>query len=276
MKRIRLSALLTALLLLLSLGSPAFADAVEEPFWDLAYDVNYDVYVKSSDGLGLNVRYGPGTNYELSYWQDGMGPIPDGTKVHILKECTSDYGNKWGLISEEIGEYDYYGWIYLPETVKDRPIVSWSVDYMVYSNSADGLGLNLRKGPGSNYDLIGVSAIPDNTQLHVTQESDSEFGNRWGYVEYNGSQGWIYLPETSAQPLPSPEPTPEAAEPTPAPTPEATPEPSEEPAPAPSGVTEPGQSASVYTPLMLAMAGICVLCVALAAAVILLLLKRKK
>lgn len=66
----------------------------------------------------------------------------------------------------------------------------WGVDYYVYVATPDG-GLNLRSGPGVYYELL--TAVPDYVQLHITQESSAN----WGYTDYMGYYGWVYLGQTT-------------------------------------------------------------------------------
>ncbi len=95
----------TVIVLLLLSVIPAFADAAvwpEEP-------ADYYVYVATPDG-GLNLRYGPGTEYErvIDY------RIPDGEKLYIRAKS----GN-WGFT-----EYDgYYGWVALKQTSDKPPVI---------------------------------------------------------------------------------------------------------------------------------------------------------
>lgn len=66
----------------------------------------------------------------------------------------------------------------------------WGVDYYVYVATPDG-GLNLRTGPGVYYELL--TTVPDYVQLHITQESSAG----WGYTDYMGFYGWVYLGQTT-------------------------------------------------------------------------------
>ena len=52
--------------------------------------------------------------------------------------------------------------------------------------SADGDGLSLRSGPGSDNDILDL--IPDGTTLVILEEQDG-----WGRVEYDGTEGWVSL-----------------------------------------------------------------------------------
>jgi uncharacterized protein YraI len=47
-------------------------------------------------------------------------------------------------------------------------------------------GLNLRAGPGSNYDVILV--IPDNSTVTISTAVNDE---EWYYVAFDGADGWV-------------------------------------------------------------------------------------
>lgn len=157
----------------------AFADA-------MAFDMKeagYYVYVSTPDG-GLNMRYGPGTDYDRVTTER----IPDGTKLYI--EYVS--GN-WG--------YTVYngedGWIALKQTSTKLPDASSfkkeKAGYYVYVATPDG-GLNMRSGPSTNYGKVMSERIPDEAELYIEYVS----GN-WGYTEYNGNKGWVALKQTTTE-----------------------------------------------------------------------------
>lgn len=67
-------------------------------------------------------------------------------------------------------------------------------DYYVYVATPDG-GLNMRYGPGTEYDKVMPERIPDNVRLYIKYKS----GN-WGYTAYNGNDGWVALRQTTTTP----------------------------------------------------------------------------
>ena len=184
-----------------SMAVTAFSDAA-------SYDMNpagYYVYVLTPDG-GLNMRHGPGTEYGKAM----SGTIPDYTKLYI--EYTS--GN-WGYTNYN----GNYGWVALKQTTTNPPSSAKKVPeksyagYYVYVATPDG-GLNLRRGPSTDYDTAIVGRIPDGTPLYIEETSDN-----WGYTNYNGIYGWVALKQTTKTPpvvsekAPEPPVTQEAAEP---------------------------------------------------------------
>lgn len=52
-------------------------------------------------------------------------------------------------------------------------------------NAADGL--NMRKGPGTNYDKI--AGIPDKTKVSDIGNTSAQPG--WVYIQYNSTEGWV-------------------------------------------------------------------------------------
>lgn len=62
-------------------------------------------------------------------------------------------------------------------------------------SSLDGLGVNLRSGPDSSYETVRDNPIPDGTVLAITYQTTSLKNSWWGYTEYDGVSGWVYLDE---------------------------------------------------------------------------------
>lgn len=52
--------------------------------------------------------------------------------------------------------------------------------------NADGSGLTLREGPDS--DSENLTIIPDGTEVEILDVQDN-----WGYINYGGMEGWIFL-----------------------------------------------------------------------------------
>lgn len=266
MKKKQLWAILCVLVLAFTLAGSALADAMVEPYWDLAYSVDYDVYIVSGNGKGLAPHSGPGSNYGTN-----GAAIPDGTRVHIVEECTSDYGNKWGLVNDDL----YWGWIYLADT-SPTPVETWEVDYIAYILTDDGTGLNIRMGPDVHYDKID-GLVPDGTRLHVMKEGRLGNGKVWGYVEYhNGKHGWLTLSYVTTEP---------PATPTPAPVLPATPVPTQEAVIAPVVETpeasalppqQESHSDGAYTLMAVAVLVASVACLSVAAALVIFALSKKK
>ena len=296
------------LVLTLCAGTFALADAAVEEFWNYAYTVDKTIYVNASDGLGLFMRYGPGTEYG----KVNSRTIPNGTAVHISRECTAENGWKWGYCNYTFpgNSYEDSGWICLVETTMKAPAAKPApapataervVDRVLYIAASDGLGLYMRTGPGTDYSKVNSRTIPNGTALHITREVTAANGWTWGWCSYQfpGSSapasGWCCLVETTTQapsaPVQQAAPVQQPVEPVqdsePAVTEQAPPEeaPAEEPEEtAPEETVEPQsepqeqesqtRAPAAYSSMALVLIGIIVGIVA-AAAVLLIVTRRK-
>ena len=73
---------------------------------------------------------------------------------------------------------------------------AYPADYDVIVTAPDG-GVNLRSGPGTEYDKLLSNMIPNDIILHVQKEAQASNGNYWGYTNYNGTYGWIALTQVN-------------------------------------------------------------------------------
>lgn len=71
-----------------------------------------------------------------------------------------------------------------------------SLLYNVQVSASDG-GVNMRSGPGIEYDKVLPEAIPNGNVLEVYVEHIASNGNYWGYTNYNGIEGWIALTQVT-------------------------------------------------------------------------------
>jgi|GEM_PF-2521129 len=282
----------------------ALADAAVEEYWNYAYAVDRTVYPDTSDGLGLYMRYGPGT----SYGKVNSRTIPNGTPVHITRECTAENGWKWGYGSYTFpgNSYTDTGWICLVETTSSAPAQSQpsgsaatqprAVDRVLYIQTRDGLGLYMRTGPGTEYSKVNSRTVPNGTAIHITQEVTAANGWNWGWCSYqfpgrnSADSGWCCLVETTTaaptaqtpvqqeEPPAQTEPAQEipAAEPAPGEEPaSAQEEPTEEPAEPEVQPEEPAPApAGTYSSMALVIIGV-VVGVAAAAAVLAIFNRRR-
>ena len=98
--------------------------------------------VKITTGC-LNIRKGPGTNYSTT------GQIQDRGTYTIVAESDGPGASKWGKLKSGVG------WISLDYTSKNdslTPGPSGKVLGLYIVNTP--AGLNVRKGPGTNYDIV--------------------------------------------------------------------------------------------------------------------------
>lgn len=119
-----------------------------------------------------------------------------------------------------------------------------AVEYDVQVSAPDG-GVNIRYGPGVEYDRLVDSMIPNGVILHVTSQAQASNGNYWGYTYYNGIYGWIALTQVSRiESVPTPVP----ATPEPVALPQETPVVTEVPTETPTVTTEaPTETPAVTT-----------------------------
>ena len=117
-------------------------------------------------GNQLNVRSGPGTNY------DRVASMNVGERVNILEQFTIG-GTKWGCIDK--------GWICL-----DYVYIDGTTGENSGTGTVTGDGLNIRTGPGTTYGTNGSLNKGDTVKI-LTQ---IKIGNTiWGCI----NKGWISM-----------------------------------------------------------------------------------
>ncbi len=60
-------------------------------------------------------------------------------------------------------------------------------------------GTSLRKGAGTEYGLLGESAIPAGVTLEISDVMQNAAGEEWGYTQYGGMSGWVSLADTEKE-----------------------------------------------------------------------------
>lgn len=133
--------------------------------------VSFDVKVTSLNGL--NMRSGAGTGYDIK------GAVPYNKSLHIIRKTTGG-GYTWGY-TEYMG---VTGWIALDYTEK------YTMKVRVTSSD----GLNIRKGAGLNYEVVGAVQFGFVMKVYERKYAD---GYTWGYVSLKGgTKGWVALDYT--------------------------------------------------------------------------------
>lgn len=144
------------------------------------------MYVTSEDGLLL--RKGPGTENDVVYLMTYGQEIQVEKTENGWANATVDGQNGWCSMEyltenkDEIKKKE-------ESTAKSDPGKLVEPEYTSeaglhgYVDSKEGL--NMRYGPGPDYDVIAV--IPDKTELTELGWSES-----WVYVQYKGQYGWIH------------------------------------------------------------------------------------
>ncbi|GEM_PF-719944 len=125
----------------------------------------------------LNVRNGPGTNY------DKIGSLGPGATVTVIEKEGNwykiEYNGGVGYVSADYIEITGGDPAVVPETPSETPSSSSSFDVIITASS-----LNVRTGPGTNYDKIG--SLSQGASAKVLEEKDG-----WYRIEYEGKEGWI-------------------------------------------------------------------------------------
>ena len=121
-------------------------------------------------GNGLNVRSGPGTNYQ------SVNSLGFGTRVNILQRIT--LGDvTWGCING--------GWISL-----DHVYIDGTEGVGAGEGTCNGNNVNIRSGPGTTYAAVGTANLNDYIKIYA----QIEMGNiTWGYVERGNVKGWMSM-----------------------------------------------------------------------------------
>ncbi|MBP3650875.1 MAG: SH3 domain-containing protein [Clostridia bacterium] len=137
--------------------------------------VSGNATVVSSNGYGVRLRVGPGTNYRV------IRKFPVGTPATILQS-----GNYWCKIS--IGGYTGYMMSQFLSTYggstggSSSGSVSYVGDATIWSGN--GYGVRLRTGPGKEYSKIGVYSV--GTQVKIITK-----GAVWDYIEVGSRRGYM-------------------------------------------------------------------------------------
>ena len=131
------------------------------------------------------MRKGPGTEYEV------VTEVPGKTKLNVYGESHNwsevEYNGKRGYIS------NYY--LLASPDAKDTVAASTEKATVELGTMYINSGVNLRKGPGKEYDVIDT--MPKGAAVEVIGSE-----NGWIKVKYNGKEGFMgssYLSKTKPQ-----------------------------------------------------------------------------
>lgn len=121
-------------------------------------------------GTQLNVRSGPGTEY------DSVGSLNKGDSVNILERIKIGK-TTWGCTKT--------GWVSMDYVDTDGKGVETTTDG-AGSGKVIGDTVNVRSGPGTDYEVIGSVKFGDKVTISETSTSD---GVKWGKI----GKGWISM-----------------------------------------------------------------------------------
>ena len=131
----------------------------------------YQVYVTSRNGKGVNLRSGPGKGYA------SIGFYSVGTSATMIS-----YGSSWSYIY--IGNRYGYMMSEFLTTTRPTPQPYYPVVGGSYVVSANGRNVNLRVSPSTGSQVI--AAYPVGTRLNIISR-----GSDWYFVEINGQYGYM-------------------------------------------------------------------------------------
>ncbi len=162
----KISSLLLALILILCLAVPAFADMGAPEF------IEYNATVSNPDGV------------KDLYGEDVT--IPYGAQVRVTgeygDECRVIYGNGYYSVDKnDLTASDDGSPASKPQKYDSKTTL------IVMSEK----GTEIKKGHGYAYETIAT--IPEGTEFTVSSgDSSSVFNGTWSWVSYDGNEGWVY------------------------------------------------------------------------------------
>ncbi|MCQ2476928.1 MAG: hypothetical protein MJ125_03735 [Clostridia bacterium] len=162
----KISALFLAVILVLCLAVPAFADMGAPEF------IEYNATVTNPDGA-------------KTLYNDDDELIPCGAQVRVIGE----YGNECSIFYEN----DYYSVNKNDLTASDNgsDVQPQKYDNKVTLKVMAKKGTDIKNGHGYAYKTIAT--IPEGTEFTVSSgDSASVFDGAWSWVSYEGNEGWVY------------------------------------------------------------------------------------
>lgn len=133
---------------------------------------NIPATVVSANGLGVRLRTGPSTAYGV------LAVYPVGTSATILKA-----GSYWHYV--RIGyNTGYMMSQFLSTSGSTVNPPATAAGYTAYVTSENGLGVRLRKGPGTGYGVLGLYSV--GTKVTVL-----EHGSTWDYIRIGTRTGYM-------------------------------------------------------------------------------------
>lgn len=133
-----------------------------------------------ADGSTLYVRSGPGTSYsKLGYLADG--------KTFTITGKAQDSAGTWWYRTTYNGKTGY-----LCSTFVKTKTSSGAVESTQQDTGKVNVGssvLNVRKGPGTNYGVIGT--LKNGTAVNISANAKDSAGTVWYKISYNGTYGYV-------------------------------------------------------------------------------------
>ena len=139
------------------------------------------------EGGETNIRKGPGTKYEI------VEKVPDGMFINYVPGTNGWHKVYTTYTSGE--EQDFIGYIAASKVVIPKRAGAWK--YVAHVKD-EGSETNIRKGPGTKYDIVGK--VKDNSYILYS----GEYGDKWYkvYTQTGALRG--YISANKLEPLESP------------------------------------------------------------------------
>jgi len=148
----------------------------------------------------VNVREGATAGSEVTVGSKSLGTLAKGTTVNIydfVVEATETGNKNWGKVINVVTTVGntVSGWINLAyadvkEITDDSDTMDGYTGYVINTNR-----LNVRSGPGTNYDQI--TSLVYGTEVTVLQtkmNGSAQWGEvEWGYLKDGYTKGWVYM-----------------------------------------------------------------------------------
>jgi N-acetylmuramoyl-L-alanine amidase len=155
-------------------------------------DSNFTVKVKTEL---LNVRIGPGTEFNLMY------TLKNGDKISVIRVIKRSDGEEWYKFKGNDGKFYFVAGWFTEKVVTPTPpppdqgsdktaILASSTDYV-----------NLRNGPSTDFEKVALVEKGDNVK--VLGLAKNKNGELWLQVTYGNYIGWVISDYFKLDPLPT-------------------------------------------------------------------------
>lgn len=199
MKR-KLIALLTVLLLLAAMATPAFADIIWEPRGDSFYESHRDEcdyhdrsYLANGEKGYVTVKASPDSLIEVAN-------LANGTRFFVVHVWEGKDGTQWG-VGYPSGQWDKEGWVKLSEMAMVYDYISFNEDHSHEFQEYDGSGDHLTEAYVYSYPggVCGSRMEQGSGDYTFAQAFNNlytdENGLRWTFVGYymGHRDGWVCI-----------------------------------------------------------------------------------
>ena len=146
-----------------------------------------------SQGPKINVRRGPGTNFEVDY------VVPSDAEVILRNDEFSQDGYRWYFVSFK--KFAFTGWVRedLVITPNDLHETHYEADqhnhlpeqYVVLNSHYQNSKINVRRGPGTDYGIRHYGLNGD--QVEILDSANGNDGYTWFELTFvkSRAKGWV-------------------------------------------------------------------------------------